>query len=46
MSNIAIGPKITFKGDVLAQPFSASDVSFQDLLELFTQNEDDEDNDN
>lgn len=45
MSNIAIGPKITFKGDVLAQPFSASDVSFQDLLELFTQNEDDEDND-
>lgn len=46
MSNIAIGPKITFKGDVLAEPFSASDVSFQDLLELFTQNEDDEDNDN
>jgi hypothetical protein len=46
MSSIAIGPKITFKGDVLAQPFSASDVSFQDLLELFTQNEDDEDNDN
>lgn len=46
MTNIAIGPKITFKGDVLAQPFSASDVSFQDLLELFTQNEDDDDNDN
>lgn len=46
MSNIAIGPKITFKGDVLAQPFSASDVSFQDLLELFTQNEEDDEEDN
>lgn len=46
MSNIAIGPKITFKGDVLSQPFSASDVSFQDLLELFTQNDEDDEEDN
>jgi hypothetical protein len=46
MSNIAVGPKITFKGDVLTQPFTASDVTFQDLLDMFGQNEDDEDEEN
>jgi hypothetical protein len=46
MSNIAVGPKITFKGDVLAQPFTASDVTFQDLLDIFGKNEDDEDEEN
>jgi hypothetical protein len=46
MSNIAVGPKITFKGDVLAQPFTASDVTFQDLLDIFGKNDDDEDEEN
>jgi hypothetical protein len=46
MSNIAVGPKITFKGDVIANPFMASDVTFQDLLDMFGQNEDEEDEDN
>jgi hypothetical protein len=46
MNNIAVGPKITFKGDVLAQPFTASDVTFQDLLDIFGQNDDEEDEEN
>jgi len=46
MSNIAVGPKITFKGDVIAKPFMASDVTFQDLLDMFGQNEDEEDEEN
>ena len=46
MSNIAVGPKITFKGDVLTHPFTASDVTVRDLLEMFDQNEDEEDEGN
>jgi hypothetical protein len=46
MSNIAVGPKITFKGDVLTHPFTASDVTVRDLLDMFDQNEDEEDEGN
>lgn len=35
LHNVATGPKITFNGSTIAEPISAEEVSFQDLLDLF-----------
>jgi hypothetical protein len=40
LHNVATGPKITFKGSIIAQPITAEEISFQHLFDIFNQDDD------